>query len=65
MPLRDAPPEGDELLNLKQVARSLDVHYMTAYRYVRQGKLPARQAMNPSGRTRAAPVLVTQYLRCH
>lgn len=37
-------PEGtaaEDSLNLKQVARSLDVHYMTAYRYVRQGRLPA------------------------
>lgn len=30
-------------LNLKQVAHRLDVHYMTAYRYVRQGQLRARQ----------------------
>lgn len=30
-------------LNLKQVALRLGVHYMTAYRYVRQGRLPARQ----------------------
>ncbi len=30
-------------LNLKQVARSLGVHYMTAYRYVRNGMLPARR----------------------
>lgn len=37
------PPPGDpaEQLNLKQVARLLDVHYMTAYRYVRHGRLPA------------------------
>src|SRR5579875_888809 len=28
-------------LNLKQVAASLGVHYMTAYRYVRQGRLAA------------------------
>lgn len=34
---------GTEPLNLKQVARLLDVHYMTAYRYVRQGRLPARR----------------------
>jgi methanogenic corrinoid protein MtbC1 len=33
----------DAALNLKQVARVLDVHYMTAYRYVRQGRLPARR----------------------
>lgn len=32
---------NEDSLNLKQVARSLDVHYMTAYRYVRQGRLPA------------------------
>jgi excisionase family DNA binding protein len=38
MPDTDLPP-----LNLKQVARELGVHYMTAYRYVRQGRLPARR----------------------
>jgi len=32
---------ADESLNLKQVATRLGVHYMTAYRYVRQGLLPA------------------------
>jgi excisionase family DNA binding protein len=32
-----------EGLNLKQVAQQLGVHYMTAYRYVRQGRLPARR----------------------
>ena len=31
------------LLNLKEVARLLDVHYMTVYRYVRHGRLPARR----------------------
>ena len=36
----------DRRMNLKQVARALDVHYMTAYRYVRQGRLPAVQAGN-------------------
>ncbi len=30
-------------LNLKQAAAALDVHYMTAYRYVRTGRLPARK----------------------
>jgi excisionase family DNA binding protein len=30
-------------LNLKQVAALLGVHYMTAYRYVRTGRLPARR----------------------
>jgi excisionase family DNA binding protein len=34
---------GGATLNLKQVALRLGVHYMTAYRYVRQGRLPARQ----------------------
>ncbi len=32
-----------ELLSLKDVAAHLDVHYMTAYRYVRLGMLPATQ----------------------
>lgn len=36
-------PATAELLNLKQVAQRLGVHYMTAYRYVRQGQLPARR----------------------
>ena len=36
----------DRRMNLKQVARALDVHYMTAYRYVRQGRLPAVRAGN-------------------
>src|SRR5579875_3911350 len=31
-------------LNLKQVAASLGVHYMTAYRYVRQGRLAPTRA---------------------
>lgn len=34
---------GHEELNLKQVAAQLGVHYMTAYRYVRTGRLPARR----------------------
>lgn len=37
---------ADEPLNLKQVARALGVHYMTAYRYVRQGLLPATMSGN-------------------
>lgn len=37
----ETPPTGD--LNLKQAARLLDVHYMTVYRYVRNGLLPARR----------------------
>jgi excisionase family DNA binding protein len=35
--------EGAEL-NLKQVAAELGVHYMTAYRYIRTGRLVARRA---------------------
>lgn len=35
-----------EWSNLKEVARALDVHYMTAYRYVRQGRLPATWVAN-------------------
>jgi excisionase family DNA binding protein len=37
----DAGPTAVEELNLKQVAARLGVHYMTAYRYVRTGRLPA------------------------
>ncbi|MCP3861181.1 MAG: helix-turn-helix domain-containing protein, partial [Phycisphaeraceae bacterium] len=36
----DAP---EEALSLHEVAEILDVHYMTAYRYVRLGILPARR----------------------
>ena len=36
----------NEWSNLKEVARTLDVHYMTAYKYVRQGRLPATWADN-------------------
>lgn len=43
--MQDVPdsPEEAELLSLKDVAERLDVHYMTAYRYVRLGMLPATQ----------------------
>jgi excisionase family DNA binding protein len=37
------PPTESELLSLKDVAERLEVHYMTAYRYVRLGMLPATQ----------------------
>ncbi len=36
--------EGPAEMNLKQAAASLGVHYMTAYRYVRTGRLRARRA---------------------
>lgn len=35
------PPAGDELLSLQEAADRLKVHYMTAYRWVRRGDLPA------------------------
>ncbi|HWD24447.1 MAG TPA: helix-turn-helix domain-containing protein [Acidimicrobiales bacterium] len=37
------PVKASGELNLKQVAVTLGVHYMTAYRYVRQGRLDARR----------------------
>lgn len=38
-------PDSNEVLNLKQVAATLGVHYMTAYRYVRTGQLPAERGL--------------------
>ncbi len=35
------PHADDDLLTLQEAAEALDVHYMTAYRWVRQGDLPA------------------------
>jgi excisionase family DNA binding protein len=41
------PPSDDgDLMNLKEVARALGVHYMTAYRYVRHGRLPAERHLH-------------------
>jgi excisionase family DNA binding protein len=40
---RIVEPEKTSELNLKQVAAELGVHYMTAYRYVRTGRLEARR----------------------
>jgi excisionase family DNA binding protein len=42
-PAADPAPPTTEALNLKQVARLFDVHYMTVYRYVRHGRLPAHR----------------------
>jgi excisionase family DNA binding protein len=39
----DGGSAGPAQLNLKQVAARLGVHYMTAYRYVRTGRLDAHQ----------------------
>jgi excisionase family DNA binding protein len=38
--------EERETVGLSEVARRLGVHYMTAYRYVRTGRLPARTTGN-------------------
>lgn len=37
------PPAATEPISLREAARRLGVHYMTAYRYVRTGRLPARR----------------------
>ena len=37
------PMPGDELLSLRAAAEQLGVHYMTAYRYLRLGTLPAKK----------------------
>jgi excisionase family DNA binding protein len=37
------PASVEDGLNLKQAAALLGVHYMTVYRYVRQGRLPAER----------------------
>jgi excisionase family DNA binding protein len=37
------PPATTEPISLREAARQLGVHYMTAYRYVRTGKLPAHR----------------------
>ncbi len=36
-------PDDEELIGLRAAAEQLGVHYMTAYRYVRIGTLPARK----------------------
>jgi excisionase family DNA binding protein len=36
-------PDTERVLSLEEAAERLGVHYMTAYRYVRLGRLPARQ----------------------
>jgi len=42
-PMPPAPTDPGAGLNLKQAAAALGVHYMTAYRYVRQGRLEAHR----------------------
>lgn len=36
-------PEGGSTVGLREAAEQLGVHYMTAYRYVRSGRLPAKK----------------------
>ncbi|NDL55721.1 cobalamin-dependent protein [Phytoactinopolyspora mesophila] len=51
--MANAPSSEDEqLIDLGETARRLGVHYMTAYRYVRTGRLPAAQR---DGRWRVDP----------
>ena len=40
---RPPVPDDEELVGLRAAAEQLGVHYMTAYRYVRIGTLPARK----------------------
>lgn len=39
-----ASPADDGTVSLRDAAESIGVHYMTAYRYVRSGRLPAKKA---------------------
>ncbi|HZR13151.1 MAG TPA: B12-binding domain-containing protein [Acidimicrobiia bacterium] len=48
-------PDRQRVLSLEEAAERLGVHYMTAYRYVRLGRLPARQ-VNGRWTVRAADV---------
>ncbi len=50
-----APPSGDGLLTLTEVADRLGVHYMTAYRYLRTGRLQGTK-QGTEWRVRAADV---------
>src|ERR1700759_4716903 len=43
IPTAGQPDSSAGLLNLQEVSDRLGVHYMTAYRYVRTGRLPAIQ----------------------
>jgi excisionase family DNA binding protein len=54
-----ADARGDRLLTLHQAADLLNVHYMTAYRWVRRGELPA---FKTGGRLRVRASDVDQFL---
>lgn len=51
--------ESDDLLTLQEAADELKVHYMTAYRWVRRGELPAFKA---GGRLRVRRTELTAYI---
>jgi excisionase family DNA binding protein len=46
--------DGDERLTLHEAAAALGVHYMTVYRYVRNGRLDAQRSGNQWSVTRSA-----------
>lgn len=58
----DARPAAldDELLTVQEVADRLKVHYMTAYRWIRRGDLPAFKA---GGRLRVRRADLDQFTR--
>lgn len=51
--------DADDLLTLQEAADELKVHYMTAYRWVRRGELPAFKA---GGRLRVRRTELTAYV---
>lgn len=54
------PPDQSELLTLQEAADKLKVHYMTAYRWVRRGELPAFKA---GGRLRVQALDVERFVQ--
>jgi MerR family transcriptional regulator, light-induced transcriptional regulator len=57
---RAAEPDDDDLLTLQEAADALKVHYMTAYRWVRRGELPAFKA---GGRLRVRAADMAAFVR--
>jgi MerR family transcriptional regulator, light-induced transcriptional regulator len=54
-----AAPDGGPLLTLQEAADRLKVHYMTAYRWVRKGELPAFKA---GGRLRVREEVLVRFM---
>jgi MerR family transcriptional regulator, light-induced transcriptional regulator len=54
-----APNETEDLLTLQEAADELKVHYMTAYRWVRRGELPA---FKTGGRLRVRRAELAEYV---